>query len=190
MGKKEEARLSLRQDFRDNFVVGFSSDYVTGVWVGNADGTPMHTSSGIDGAGPIWQGVMRVLHEKVPQDFTYTSERKEIQICRLPWQTYPKCTETITEFLTDLEIEKLESDNQYLSPKLEIAFPSDGDIFHPDSSILIKVRNSKEGDKISFYLDGKPTNSIISSLDSGIHNIAIDDGKERDEIKIFVENKY
>ena len=43
---------------RDNWTVGFTPNLVTGVWVGNADGSPMDDVSGVDGAGPIWRDVM------------------------------------------------------------------------------------------------------------------------------------
>ena len=182
------AKTGTSQDFRDNYVVGFSSDYVTGVWVGNADGTPMHTSSGIDGAGPVWQGVMRVLHDYFPQDFVYNSERKDVQICKLPWENYPECGEITTEFLTVSEIEKLQKNDDYQSPKLEIAFPGDGDKFHKDSSILIKVRNAVDEENVKFYLDGKPIDPIISSMKPGVHQISVENNGEKNEIEILVEN--
>lgn len=45
-------------NFRDNWTVGFTPALVTGVWAGNADGSPMHDVSGVDGAAPIWRDVM------------------------------------------------------------------------------------------------------------------------------------
>lgn len=45
--------------FRDNWTLGFTSAFAVGVWVGNADGSPMREVSGIDGAGPIWRDVMQ-----------------------------------------------------------------------------------------------------------------------------------
>jgi len=41
---------------RDNWTMGFTPDYVIGVWVGNNDNTPMnqYLSSGLTGASPIW----------------------------------------------------------------------------------------------------------------------------------------
>ncbi len=43
---------------RDNWTLGFTPERAVGVWVGNADNTPMRNISGIQGAGPIWHGVM------------------------------------------------------------------------------------------------------------------------------------
>ncbi len=45
-------------DWRDNWAVGYTPDLVTGVWVGNADNSPMLNVSGISGAAPIWHHVM------------------------------------------------------------------------------------------------------------------------------------
>jgi penicillin-binding protein 1C len=44
--------------FRDNWTLGFTPELAVGVWVGNADGSPMHDVSGVDGAGPVWRDVM------------------------------------------------------------------------------------------------------------------------------------
>jgi membrane peptidoglycan carboxypeptidase len=38
--------------------MGYTPDLVTGVWVGNADYTPMVNSSGLSGAAPIWSQFM------------------------------------------------------------------------------------------------------------------------------------
>jgi penicillin-binding protein 1C len=43
---------------RDNWTLGFTPAVTVGVWVGNADGSPMAEVSGVDGAGPIWRDVM------------------------------------------------------------------------------------------------------------------------------------
>jgi penicillin-binding protein 1C len=43
----------------DNWTVGFTHERTVGVWVGNFNGAPMEHVSGITGAGPIFQRVMR-----------------------------------------------------------------------------------------------------------------------------------
>jgi penicillin-binding protein 1C len=52
------AKTGTTTEFRDNWTVGFTPQRAVGVWVGNADNTPMRNVSGIDGAAPIWRGVM------------------------------------------------------------------------------------------------------------------------------------
>ncbi|MDO8562729.1 MAG: transglycosylase domain-containing protein [Candidatus Limnocylindria bacterium] len=44
--------------FRDNWTLGFTPEIAIGVWVGNADGSPMIDVSGVDGAGPVWHDAM------------------------------------------------------------------------------------------------------------------------------------
>lgn len=44
--------------YRDNWTIGYTPDLALGVWVGNADGTPLHDVSGVEGAGPIWHDAM------------------------------------------------------------------------------------------------------------------------------------
>jgi len=44
--------------FRDNWTIGYTPDLAIGVWVGNADGSPMTDVSGVEGAGPIWHDAM------------------------------------------------------------------------------------------------------------------------------------
>src|SRR5690606_4413675 len=59
IGRPAAAKTGTTTDFRDNWTVGYTPNLVVGVWVGNADNTPMVEVSGISGAGPIWHEVMR-----------------------------------------------------------------------------------------------------------------------------------
>ncbi|MDE3111362.1 MAG: transglycosylase domain-containing protein [Chloroflexota bacterium] len=52
------AKSGTSTGFRDNWTLGFTPEIAVGVWVGNADGSPMHDVSGVEGAGPIWHDVM------------------------------------------------------------------------------------------------------------------------------------
>ncbi len=62
---------------RDNWTIGFTPSFLTAVWVGNNDNSPMSQSlaSGITGAAPIWNKIMTLLlqnspdeKEKIPSD--------------------------------------------------------------------------------------------------------------------------
>ncbi len=59
IGRPAAAKTGTTTDFRDNWTVGYTPNLVVGVWVGNADNTPMVEVSGISGAGPIWHEFMR-----------------------------------------------------------------------------------------------------------------------------------
>lgn len=52
------AKTGTTNDIRDNWTLGYTPDLVTGVWIGNADYTPMVSSSGLSGAAPIWSQFM------------------------------------------------------------------------------------------------------------------------------------
>jgi penicillin-binding protein 1C len=59
-------KTGTSKDMRDNWTVGFTSRYTVGVWVGNADGTPMWDVSGVTGAAPVWAAIVGYLHQHVP----------------------------------------------------------------------------------------------------------------------------
>ncbi len=73
-------KTGTSKDFRDNWAVGYTNDYVAGVWVGNFDGSPMHRVSGVTGAGPLLRDVMLALHDVEPGGFT---EPEGIVRCRV-----------------------------------------------------------------------------------------------------------
>lgn len=59
IGRPAAAKTGTTTNFRDNWVVGYTPNLVVGVWVGNADNTPMIDVTGVSGAAPIWNAFMR-----------------------------------------------------------------------------------------------------------------------------------
>jgi penicillin-binding protein 1C len=59
------AKTGTTNDFRDNWTMGFTPDLALGVWVGNADYTPMQNTTGLSGAAPIWAEFMQVAIPKL-----------------------------------------------------------------------------------------------------------------------------
>ena len=51
-------KTGTSQAYRDNWTVGYTTDVTVGVWVGNFDLQPLHGSSGVTGAAPIFNAVM------------------------------------------------------------------------------------------------------------------------------------
>jgi penicillin-binding protein 1A len=65
------AKTGTTNDFRDNWTVGYTTDYVMGVWAGNDDNTPMFDVTGVQGAAPIWHDAMLVAEQGHPvHDFS------------------------------------------------------------------------------------------------------------------------
>lgn len=67
IGRPAAAKTGTTTDFRDNWTVGYTPNLVVGVWVGNADNSPMVEVSGISGAGPIWNEFMRRVLQGQPE---------------------------------------------------------------------------------------------------------------------------
>ncbi len=142
------AKTGTSQEFRDNWVLGFSPRYTVGVWVGNADGTPMVSSSGMQGAGPIWQKVMQRLHRhKPPLAFSYKGTRSLKTLCRRPGQT--DCSEKVTAFLTPLDLDLLSQPEPLVEPGFSIVYPAENDVFAAGSDLLLQVRGSES--EVDYY---------------------------------------
>lgn len=93
------AKTGTTRNSRDNWVIGFDSDYLVGVWVGNPDNTPMRDTSGVTGAGPIFHAVMLELAQNnPPENFARPSDISTVEICRLSGMLPTElCPETILE---------------------------------------------------------------------------------------------
>jgi penicillin-binding protein 1C len=55
-------KTGTSKDMRDNWCIGYSSQYTVGVWMGNYSGDSMWNVSGVSGAAPVWHEVMNYLH--------------------------------------------------------------------------------------------------------------------------------
>lgn len=62
-------KTGTSNNLKDNLTIGFNQKYLVAVWVGNNDSTPMaRVASGVTGASPIWNKIMRgLLAEKEAQ---------------------------------------------------------------------------------------------------------------------------
>lgn len=61
--KTVSVKTGTTNEKRDNWTIGYTPSFVVTVWVGNNDNTPMHPflTSGVTGASPIWQQIMKEL---------------------------------------------------------------------------------------------------------------------------------
>lgn len=64
--RKVAAKTGTTNGFKDNWTMGFTPQLTVGVWVGNTDNESMVNVTGLSGAAPIWNAVMRKYHEAVP----------------------------------------------------------------------------------------------------------------------------
>jgi penicillin-binding protein 1C len=81
------AKTGTTNDFRDNWTLGYTPDLVTGVWVGNADYTPMVNTTGLTGAAPIWSSFMQfavpIVSNGSPASFSIPPGIVQRSICAL-----------------------------------------------------------------------------------------------------------
>ncbi len=64
------AKTGTTQNFRDNWTIGYTTDFVMGVWAGNDDNSAMIDVTGVQGAAPIWHDAMLLAEQGHPiQDF-------------------------------------------------------------------------------------------------------------------------
>lgn len=81
------AKTGTTNDFRDNWTLGYTPDLATGVWVGNADYTPMVNTTGLSGAAPIWSAFMQyavpVVSGGAPTAFAMPGGITEKVICSI-----------------------------------------------------------------------------------------------------------
>lgn len=64
--RKVAAKTGTTNGFKDNWTMGFTPQLTVGVWVGNTDNESMQNVTGLSGAAPIWNAVMRKYHEGQP----------------------------------------------------------------------------------------------------------------------------
>ena len=137
------AKTGTTTDYRDNWTIGYSTERIVGVWVGNADNTPMLDVSGVDGAGPIWHDVMLAAHPNFqtepPRPFVRPAGIVDMSICApsgmLPT---PDCPRTVNErFIHGTE--PTQPDNQFVRIAVDRTTGLRADATTPKAQILEKV---------------------------------------------------
>ncbi len=85
-------KTGTTNDMRDNWTIGYTSDYVVTVWVGNNDNSKMgYLVSGTTGAAPIWNKLMtEILKEKPVKKMTMPQNIVRMEVCNLTGQLVPE----------------------------------------------------------------------------------------------------
>ena len=89
-GRVAAGKTGTSQDFRDAWFVGFTPDWVAGVWVGNDDSRPMAGVTGGQLPAEIWRRFMIIAHDGLPpRDFTWAGAvlpEPSLPLARSPWR--------------------------------------------------------------------------------------------------------
>jgi penicillin-binding protein 1C len=76
-------KTGTTNDYKDNWTIGYSPDFVVGVWVGNFNGDAMRGTTGLTGAAPIWNETIRAALAITPSaGFTQPQDVTRADICR------------------------------------------------------------------------------------------------------------
>ena len=147
-------KTGTSKDMRDNWCVGYTDRYTIGVWVGNASGEAMHSVSGVSGAAPIWQALVRALHADSPS----RSPRAPGGVVNATVQ-FDRALEPARQevFLAGTEQSRVRTSAPVTgTERYGIESPRDGSIFAIDPDMPAAVqRITFEGEQGVWMLDGK-----------------------------------
>jgi membrane carboxypeptidase/penicillin-binding protein PbpC len=105
-------KTGTTDDFHDSWVVGYTPDLLTGIWVGNSDGSPMRDVFGAQGAGRIFNAFMEAaLSGKPPRPFARPNGIVERQVCALSGLlATPDCPEKVVELFAPSQVPTKQDD--------------------------------------------------------------------------------
>jgi 1A family penicillin-binding protein len=100
LSRRAAVKTGTTGDWRDNWTIGYTPDYVTGVWVGNNDNSMMIDSTGVTGAAPIWHDVMERIHQGLPEHwFPRPPDLEQAEVCaRSGLLPGPACHDRVREW--------------------------------------------------------------------------------------------
>lgn len=169
-------KTGTSRDFKDSWIVGYTPDFLVGVWVGNADNTPTREISGQTGAGAIWAETMNLIFNsqynlKTPFEFDLIKG----------WET----TGQIEYGLSGDNYEELRN---ALKDSALILNPHDGDVFLCEENINI-ILESRE--KVNWFINNEfltaGQKTIFAPKTAGEYKIKAENTIGRQEIiGIFV----
>lgn len=81
LAKDYGVKTGTSRDYHDSWVIGYTGDYVVGVWIGNTENEPLKQISGSTGAGAVWHDVMNLL---VNSNYNHDSQIISDEIVRWP----------------------------------------------------------------------------------------------------------
>lgn len=165
VSKPAAVKTGTTTDWHDNWTLGYTKNYTVGVWVGNADNSPMQDITGETGAAPIWNSILETLIQFEEYDsFDKPTGLTEKEVCA--WDGLlptPECTERYFEtFIEGTEPTKstaLTSKPRYTEEvAIQIVNPKQSSIFeispNVNNHIVFQITNSAKVVDTEWFLDG------------------------------------
>lgn len=170
-------KTGTSRDFKDSWILGYTPDFLVGVWLGNADNSSMDEISGQKGAGRIWAEVMELIlnssyNKKAPFNF---DQLKEFQGDNLEYGL------PTDDYQIAKNILKNEDTALILSPH-----QSDTFLLEKNTQIFLEAK-----EKVSWEINGRFQNTsekeIFSPQEQGIYQISAKSSSGQTEtISIYV----
>ena len=187
-------KTGTSKDMRDNWCVGYSSQYTVGVWAGNFSGAPMWNVTGITGAAPAWVEIMNWLHRDgssrgpeapagvVCRDVEFSHSGRSRRECFIEGTETPVVQETAA------------------SVRIKIAYPASGTVIALDPDIpaaqqRLFLEAEPRDDRLRWVLDGEVLGSAGSLAlwipKVGPHTLALRDktGRVLDSVVFQVRGR-
>lgn len=178
--KNYALKTGTSRDFKDSWVIGYTPDFLVGVWIGNADNSPTEEVSGQIGAGVIWSETMELLlnseyNKKTPFEFNLIKEFRD--------------GENIEYGLSSDSYEK--SLNALKEKEVSIILnPYDGDVFllEENTKIILKARED-----VNWFINeefwAKGKNVIFTPRKLGVYQIkAVSPNGSQEMINILIND--
>ena len=132
-------KTGTSRDYHDSWTVGYTADYVVGVWIGNVKNTPMNKVSGSTGAGKVWHDVMELMFTTPYFTEEYIDVSSLVHVENERGYSYG---------LPDDDVETLK--NLLIDDTL-ILSPHNGDTYFLTEGMCIPLKSSKE---VEWIIDG------------------------------------
>ena len=172
-------KTGTSREFHDSWTIGYTPDFLVGVWVGNSDNTPMDEISGQSGAGRIWNETMNLLinseyNKKTPFEFDLIKEFYENE--NIEYGLFEDNYEEAKNLLQDNSL---------------ILNPHNGDIFLLEENTRIPLRAKSD---VWWYVNDKFLDEkkeiILDIENSGAFKIkALGENGKEEIVEIFVEEE-
>ncbi len=122
VGFPAAVKTGTSSGFHDNWAVGYTPDFVVGVWAGNANFEPMQGVDGLTGAAPIWHSVIRAAARLRPSEgFKRPEGLVSVRVCSLSGLLpTPNCPITHRAWFIR-GTEPTEPDNVYHRVEIDVA---------------------------------------------------------------------
>lgn len=178
LSRPAAVKTGTTTDFRDNWTVGYTPDLAVGVWVGNANNTPMVNVTGISGAGPIWHAVMdRALQGRPARTFEPPEGLTQVSVCALSGQLLgPDCGHGVTEwFIAGTEPQAVCDLHRRIGDRVVVQYPLEVQAWAREQGLLesvVELESLAPSAPVAALELLRPDNGAVYQLDTSLSETA------------------